>query len=606
MRSRILFLLKYYLFWTIASVTAKCIFLLYQGNTSLSMPDYFHIVFRGLRMDFSLGGYILLLSSVLLAFSPFVRDRILRRVFSVLSAALLAVFWFVVAADLELFRNWGYHMDATVLEYVRTPKEALASTPSGLLVLLIGLWLVAAACFYLLYLRFVGKQLFYTRGKWWEAGVFLLIGGCMIVPIRGGLNVAPMNNSFVFFHKTNMFANQAAVNPVWNFMYEAEHASRMGGNYGYMAEEEARAVVDSLYRTGDSVLRLLKTDRPDIVVLLLESFTADAVGVLGGNGEATPNLNRLAEEGVLFSRIYATGNRSDRGVAGVISAYPAYPNYSLLKYPAKMERRPRFPKDLEEQGYHTRFYYAGDINFGGFRALTTMSFQEVVTEDDFSGRAREVTFKWGVHDEFMFERLFEDMEKAPRPFMYMAFNMSSHEPFEVPMETRIPGQTKDKRFLNAICYSDRCIGEFVGKAKASGMWDNLLLVLVADHGTISIKDRVYHDSGVFHIPLIFAGGALNVRNTVITTLGSQTDVAATLLAQLGIPHSRYRFSKNLLAEDAVPFAYYGMTGAAGMITPEGVAVMDLKSGKTVAGEGLERNLHLLKAYLQVLDKDIRQ
>lgn len=599
-------MLKYYLFWIIASVAAKCIFLLYQGNASLTLPDYFRIFFRGLRMDFSLGGYILLLSSVVLAFSPFVRDRILRRVFSVLSLVLLAVFWFVVAADLELFQNWGYHMDATVLEYVRTPKEALASTPSGLLVFLIGLWLALAAGFYLLYRRFIGKRLVYARGRWWETGVFLLIGGCMIVPVRGGFNVAPMNNSFVFFHKTNMFANQAAVNPVWNFMYEAEHAGRMGGNYKYMAEEKAQAVVDSLYRTGDSVFRLLKTDRPDIVVLLLESFTADAIGVLGGNEEATPHLNQLAKEGVLFSRIYATGNRSDRGVAGVVSAYPAYPNYSLLKYPAKMERRPRFPKDLEEVGYHTRFYYAGDINFGGFRALTTMSFQEVVTEDDFSGKAKEVAFKWGVHDEFMFGRLFEDMEKAPRPFMYMAFNMSSHEPFEVPMETRIQGQSKDRRFLNAICYADRCIGEFVGKAKASGMWDNLLLVLVADHGTIAIRNRVYHDPAVFHIPLIFAGGALNVRDTVITTLGSQTDVAATLLAQLGISHSRYRFSKNLLAEEAVPFAYYGMTGAAGMITPEGTSVLDLKSGKTITGEDLERNQHLLKAYLQVLDGDIRQ
>ncbi|MCM1030059.1 MAG: LTA synthase family protein [Oscillibacter sp.] len=604
MRSRILFLLKYYLFWIIASVVAKCVFLLYQGNTSLSISDYFQLLFRGLRMDISLGGYILLLSSVLMAFSPFVRAQILRRVFSGVSLLLLAVFWFVVAADLELFWNWGYHMDATVLEYIRTPKEAMASTPFGLLLLLIGLWLVLAVCFYVLYLHFVGKQLSYTRGRWWETGVFLLIGGCLIIPIRGGFNVAPMNNSFVFFHKTNMFANQAAINPVWNFMYEVEHAGRMGGNYKYMAEEEAQAVVDSLYHTGDTVFRLLRSKRPDIVVLLLESFTADAIGVLGGNEEATPNLNQLAKEGVLFSHIYATGNRSDRGVAGVIGAYPAYPNYSLLKYPAKMERRPRFPKDLEEQGYHTRFYYAGDINFGGFRALTTMSFQDVVTEDDFSGEAKKTTFKWGVHDEFMFERLFEDMEKAPRPFMYMAFNMSSHEPFEVPMETKIPGQTKDKRFLNAIYYSDRCIGEFVGKVKASGMWDNLLLVLVADHGTISIKNRGYHEPATFHIPLIFAGGALNVRDTVITTLGSQTDVVATLLAQLEIPHSQYKFSKNLLAGDVVPFAYYGMTGAAGMITPEGVTVMDLKSGKTITGE--ERNKYLLKAYLQVLDKDIRQ
>lgn len=606
MRSRVLFLLEYYLFWIVSSVIAKFIFLVYQGNGSLTFSDYFHIVFRGLRMDLSLGGYILLLSSVIMAFSPYLRDRLIRGIFSGLSFLLLLVFWLIVVADLELFHNWGYHMDATVLEYIRTPKEALASTPDTLILILVAMWLALTLGSYVFYLKFIGNKLVYSPGNGWMTLVFLVIGGSLIIPVRGGFNVAPMNSSFVFFHKTNMYANQAAINPVWNFMYEAEHANRLKGNYKYMEEEEARIAVERLYRTGDTQLHLLKTKRPDVVVLLLESFTADAVGVLGGNEEATPNLNQLAKEGVLFSNIYATGNRSDKGMAGVVSAYPAYPAYSLLKYPSKMGRHPRFPKDLEEEGYHTRFYYAGDINFGGFRALATMSFQDMVTENDFSGEATKTTFKWGIHDEFMFERLSEDVAQAPRPFMYMAFNMSSHEPFEVPMETKIPGETRDKRFLNAIYYSDRCIGEFVRKAKESGAWDNMLLVLVADHGTISIKNHSFHDPAAFHIPLIFSGGALNVRDTVISTIGSQTDVAATLLAQLDIPHSPYKFSKNLLAENVVPFAYYSTGSAAGVVTDEGVTVMDLKSRKILMGDTLPQNEYLLKAYLQVLDEDIQK
>lgn len=606
MRSRILFLLKYYLFWIITSVMAKFAFFLYQDSSSLTLPDYFSILLRGLRMDLSLGGYILLLSSVIMAFSPFLKDRVLRGIFSVLSFLLLLLFWFIAVADLELFQNWGYHMDATVLEYIRTPKEAMASTPGSLIFLLIGMWLMLAVGSYVFYWKFIGKRLVYRKGKIRRALVFLLIGGILIIPIRGGFNVAPMNSSFVFFHKTNMFANLAAINPVWNFMYEVQHAGRLKGNYQYMTVEEARLTVDSLYRTGDTALRLLKTNRPDIVVILLESFTADAIGVLGGNEEATPNLNRLASEGVLFSHIYATGNRSDRGMAGVVCAYPAYPNYPLLKYPSKIGRHPNFPTDLEKQGYHTRFYYAGDVNFGGFRALATMSFQDMVTENDFSGEARKTTFKWGVHDEFMFDRLFEDITQAPRPFMYMAFNMSSHEPFEVPMETKITGDTKDKRFLNAIYYSDKCLGEFVRKAKESGIWDNLLLVLVADHGTITIKKHSFYDPATFHIPLILAGGALNVRDTVIPTIGSQTDVAATLLGQLDIPHSQYKFSKNLLAEPLIPFAYYSTNSAAGIVTPDGVTVMDLKSRKPLMGDSLKRNAYFLKAYLQVLDEDIQK
>ncbi|WP_251621592.1 LTA synthase family protein [Odoribacter lunatus] len=606
MRSRILFLLKYYLFWILVSVFAKVIFFIYQGRDGVTVSEYIRIIYKGLPMDVSLGGYILLLSTVVMAFSPYVKDWIIRRMFSCLSGGLVLLFWLIATSDWELFQNWGYHIDATVLGYMRTPKEALASISNGLIVLLVVLWLLLAVFSYGVYAKYIGKQLVYTTGKYWLSLVFLAIGGVLIIPIRGGLNVAPMNSSFVFFHKTNMYVNQSAINPVWNFMYEVTHANRLNGNYQFMDNAEAHMAVDKLYHTGDTMLRLLKTPRPDVVVLLLESFTADAIGVLGGNEEATPQLNQLAREGVLFSNIYATGNRSDRGMAGVVSAYPSYPNYPLLKYPTKMERHPRFPKDMEKEGYHTCFYYAGDVNFAGFRALATMSFQDMVTESDFSGEAKKTTFKWGMHDEFMFERLFKDMTQASHPFMFMAFNMSSHEPFDVPMETKIAGESKDKRFLNAIYYSDRCIGEFIRQVKEAGMWDNLLLVLVADHGTIAIKKHLYYEPETFHIPLIFAGGALNVRDTVISTIGSQTDVVATLLAQLDISHSQYRFSKNLLAKDAVPFAYYSTANAGAVVTDNGVTVMDLKSRKIIMGDTSGNNEYLLKAYLQVLDEDIQK
>lgn len=604
MRAKILFLLKYYLFWILLSVVAKILFLLYEGNHGLEGTDYLRIFFRGLRMDLSLGGYILLLSCVLMAFSPWIKDRLIQGIFSGMTVCLLVVFWTIVVVDLELFKNWGYHLDATPLLYLKTPKEALAST-SGMLIagLLILLSALVIFSFYF-YRRFISRSLQYASGKGGQAIVFLLLGGSMIIPIRGGFNLAPMNSSFVFFHKTNMFANQAAINAVWNFIYEVEHIHKIKGKFRYMPSEEAHRLKDSLFPEGGNTRRLLKTDRPNVVVLLLESFTARAVEALGGEAGVTPHLNELIKEGVLFSEIYATGNRSDRGMTGVISAYPSYPNFSLLKYPNKTLVRPRFPKDLEANGYHTRFYYAGDINFGGFRSYITMSFQDMVTEEDFSGEAKAHTFKWGVHDEYMFERLAEDVAKAPQPFMYMAFNMSSHEPFEVPMETKIPGNTEEKKFLNAIYYSDRCIGDFIRKCKESGVWENTLFVLIADHSTIKIGDLQPHEPEAYRIPMIFSGGALNVQDTVVTTLGSQTDLVATLLAQLGIDHSEYKYSKDLLNDAIVPFAFYAYSNAAGMITEEGTSVFNLKNGEFIQGDSLLENNRLLKAYLQVLDEDV--
>ena len=459
MRDKLLFLLKYYLFWIVFSWVAKVVFLIYQykETATLTGHDYMMIFAKGFRMDLSFGGYVILLSCVLMAIGVFLSAKILKRIFSCLTLLLLVVSSLIIVGDLELFKNWGYHMDATPLFYLKTPGEAMASTPTGLILLLLLLYAVMVAVFYAIYRRWVAKT-FRTdrREALWHGVVYLILGGVAFIPVRGGFNVAPMNVSFVFFNNKNMYANQAAVNPVWNFLYEVMHIDKVKGNYAFMPEDKAQQLVDSVYvETGDYP-KVLKTDKPNVVVLLLETFTLNA-------WDAMPNLQAIAKEGIFFSNIYATGNRSDRGILGVISGFPAYPNASMLKYPNKTYEQPRFPLNFETEGYSTRFYYAGDLNFGGFRSYVTMSFQGTVTEDDFSGEAIENRFKWGVHDGYMLDRLYEDLRIAQVPFMYMAFTMSSHEPFIVPMETKIPGDDSGSKLKNAIAYTDQCLGEFFEK-----------------------------------------------------------------------------------------------------------------------------------------------
>lgn len=608
MKAKLFFLAKYYLYWIILSVVAKGVFLLYQWKDSHSLTgsDLWNIFFGGLCMDFSLGGYILMLSSVLLVFSFMVPDKVMRNIFSVLTALLLLFFCGVAVIDLEIFRNWGYHLDSTPLLYLKTPKEAMASTPVWLalcLVAMIVLWIAGA---HWCYRKWVASSLSYQRGHYWEAPVFLLIGGAMLLPIRGGFNVAPMNSSFVFFHPTNMYANEAAINPVWNFTYELMHMDRHKKSYTFFVSEGPYQVVNSLRVNRGDYPHLLTNKRPNVVFLLLESFTANAIESLGGVPGVTPNVDSLAKEGILFSNIYATGSRSDRGMVAAISALPSHPGVALIRYPNRIVEYPRFPKEFEAQGYATRYYYAGDINFGNFRSYVTMSFQEMVTEDDFSGEAIKNRFKWGVHDEYMFDRLYEDMLKAPQPFMYMAFNMSSHEPFEVPGEVKFPGNDMEHKFLNAIHYSDKCLGDFIAKCKQSGLWDNTLFILMADHGTRHIRHLEPTAPEAYHIPLILTGGVLNVRDTVVTTIGSQTDMVATVLAQLDMEHSQYKYSRNLLAETLVPFAFYSYSNAAGVVSEQGVSVMDLKSTRFIKGDTITSNILSLKSYLQVIDEELHR
>lgn len=601
MKSRLLFLLKYYIFWIVFSIVAKGLFLVYQYSetSSLEIADYWMIFWKGLRMDLSFGGYIMMLSSIILALGVFLPSAWVKRIFSGLTFLLLLICSLVVVGDLELFKNWGYHMDATPLLYLKTPGDALASTPTWLILLLIALCVVLVCVFYIFYQRKISPGLKISDGKMWHTVVYLLLGGAMIIPVRGGFNVAPMNVSFVFFNNKNMYANQAAINPVWNFLYEVMHVDKLKGDFHYMTDERAEYLVDSLYRQEGVYPKLLKVERPNVVVLLLETFTLNAWNDM-------PNLQRLAKEGVFFSNIYATGNRSDRGMLGVISAFPAHPKVSMLKYPNKTYNHPRFPVDFEAAGYSTRFYYTGDINFGGFRSYVTMSFQQMVTENDFSGEAIEQRFKWGVHDGYMFERLHDDLLQAKQPFMYMAFTLSSHEPFTVPMETKIPGEDSGSKLRNAIAYTDQCLGDFFESVKASGLWDNTLFVLIADHGTRHIGQLQPHVPEAYRIPMVFTGGVLNVRDIVVDKIGSQTDMVATLYAQLGMDASAFRYSKNLLDASSIPFAFYAFGNAAAIINEEGACIYDLRTKANIGSNQNPNTLELVKAYLQVLNQDFKQ
>ncbi|MDR0766491.1 MAG: sulfatase-like hydrolase/transferase [Odoribacteraceae bacterium] len=600
MKYKLIYWVKCYLFWIAFAWIARAIFSCYQWQETLGLTgeEIFMLFWRGARVDLSFGAYVMMVVSLVLSAGAFFPSRGTRRVLDVLMALLLLAAGGIVTGDLEVYGNWGYHVDATLLLYVKTPGAMLASVSGARVVGLLLLWMALSTGCFLLYRLAVAPSLGRARRARWHAVPFLLLAGALVLPARGGLNVAPMNASFVFFHPTNMHANQAALNPAWNFLYELLHVGDLKDNFHFMPGEEAGRLVDSLYREEGEFRRVLSERRPNVVVLLLETFTSNA-------WEVMPNVRAVAREGILFSNVYATGNRSDRGLTGVISGFPSYPAASLLKYPGRMHARPRFPLDMEREGYRTAFYYAGDLNFAGFRSYVTMTFQRVVTERDFSGEAVRNAFKWGVHDEYMLDRLHDDLSRAVAPSLHVAFTMSSHEPFEVPGETVVPGDGRGERLMNAIAYTDRCLGRFFRRCKESGTWDNTLFVLVADHGTRHVGNLAPHAPAAYKIPLVFTGGVVTERGSVVTTIGSQTDVAATLLAQLDMDYSRYRYSKNLLNPRVLPFAYYAYSRAAALIDGRGACILDLKGGENLGDNDDPRVRVTLEAYLQVIEAEFK-
>jgi phosphoglycerol transferase MdoB-like AlkP superfamily enzyme len=357
--------------------------------------------------------------------------------------------------------------------------------------------------------------------------------------------------------------------------------------------------------------RWLVIGRPNVILIVWESLSAKVVERLGGISGVTPVIDSLMHEGILFDSIYATGDRSAKGLTSILSGYPAQPRTTIMQFPRKTASLPALPRDLAGQGYGTAFYYGGEPEFANIKSyLINAGFDSIIGKSEFD--EKDWNSKWGAHDHVVFTRMLADLKNAHEPFFRTLFTLSSHEPFEVPVPTVIAGSDEQSLFLNAHHYTDRSLGAFLRAARAEPWWNRTLVIIVADHGhrlpTLSPDERDRRWA-TFHIPMLWLGGALAVRDTVIHTIGSQTDLPPTLLAQLGLETGKYRWGRNLLSPGAAPLAYFTFQDGFGLLNANGALTYDNVSRSVMfkTGKAGESDVRIGQALLQAsIDDYVRR
>jgi phosphoglycerol transferase MdoB-like AlkP superfamily enzyme len=307
----------------------------------------------------------------------------------------------------------------------------------------------------------------------------------------------------------------------------------------------------------------------------------------------------LTKEGILFDHFYATGDRTDKGIVAILNGYPSQPVSSIIKEPKKTQHLPYLNKVFKAKGYHTSFTYGYNINYANFNSyLLQGDFDHVTHSKDFPQEIN--TSKWGVHDHYVFDKFISELLATKPPFFKVMMTQSSHEPFDVPMPTVIKGDDDVSRFLNSAYYTDKSFGEFIDRAKVSTWWDNTLIVVTADHGHIYPNNPGVSNPDKFRIPMLWLGGALAKSDTVIQSVASQTDIANTILRQLGTYDDGFQFSHDILARNYKPFAVYAFNNGFGMVKPEGILVFDNVANRTTGKTTLEGSLEEGKSYMQKL------
>ncbi len=594
-------------FWLAFFEVFRIIFLFINWSKSIEvpLPDLLLSFVYGLRFDASITGYILMLFAVVLALGSFLIPlRTLLRTLNILNAVLVVLMVGFLLTNGFVYSFWGVHVEASALQFLENPLLVVASL-TGLQMVLFPIALIIICWTVIrLYFRIVKPYSLVTDAQinWSVAFVrtfmVLFFGAVMIIPVRGGTGIAPLNTGMAFF-SSHLYANHLAINPVWNFAYSTKRLKATTVTYRFMEDDQAQAIFDRLMVQNGDFPKVLKTERPNIIVVMLESFSAHAIEYLGGTN-ATPNIKALQPESIFFSNVMASSDRSGKGMVAVICGYPVLPSFSIINYPQKTQSLSFIPKELRANGYSDQaFLYGGDLGFNNFNSLVTMAgFNTVITEKDFD--ASQMSDKWGAHDGFVFDRLLHEIDIQQEPFFNMFFTLSSHEPFTVPMEQKF-----EDKYLNSVAYTDQCLGDFISKAKTRSWWNNTLVVLIADHGHAG-PDKVPLDNKKrFQIPMIWTGGALAVKDTIIEKQGTQHDLAATLLSQLNITSGDFKFSKNLLDKGSQGFSFYDFADGFGFIHGDHFQVYDNQARQFIRYEGTTNDTDTIagKAILQIMSND---
>lgn len=617
MSKQLRFLILLFIAWLPVFALQKPVFLCYHHALAAGYDcnDFLQVTLHGLKLDSTIAGYLTALPLLLTLIAVWRPGNWLVHTLKIYFSGMAILIAAIFAIDIALYSFWGFRLDATLLFYLQSPGDAMASVPIELFIsqflLSIG---YAALIYYGLkeLLRFcptaVAPAPFLHRIG--QTGSLLLLGGLLFIPIRGGITTSTANVGMVYFSQ-DQFLNHAAINPCFSLISSLSKQQDFAAQFDFFPEEERAAryqalmapqstveIVDSLALDNQP---LLNSERPNILLILLESFSANAIEVLGGEPDITPNLNQLSQEGVLFQNLYANSFRTDRGLVAVLNGYLAQPTTSIMKYPAKSQTLPAIARSLDSVGYQSDVLYGGDINFTNMRSFFYSSgYGQLTSDQDFPLTSR--LSKWGANDDVTFERLYQMIAQRPtdRPWFTTFLTLSSHEPFEVPYHRLA------HPYLNTVAFTDSCLGHFIDRFKQLPAWQNSLIILVSDHGFRYPDGTKDYEPKRYHIPMLWLGGAI-AKPRVIARIGNQTDLAATLLHQLGLPADDFTFSKDLMNPQTPQYAFYTFQNGFGWIDESGISVFDNEGNQPlieVPQTGSTLRLDKGKTLLQTLYDDL--
>ena len=551
------------LFWLLFFALGRLVFLIYYGNDVWSSADSFGEIMmtfqKGFKLDLATTCYFMFTPLLLHIIAVFFSPPVIHRLNKIYHWILISLYSLLVSSELGIYSEWKTKINYKALLYLQNPSEVINSAQTHEMIGLVILAITLSAFGIWIYNKYFHTVLISIQTPLVIGLSFIiLLPPVLVIGARGGLQEIPINQSESYFSK-HPILNSAATNSVFN-LYISFHENQKSlteNPFKEMPTKQAKKILNSIYHNEkDSIINILNTHQPNIVLIILESWSSELIFTPEGKQEVTPHFHQLMKEGIYFDNIYASGPRSEQGMASIFAGFPATPISSVTVQPDKYNKLPSIVKDFKNKGYKTSFYFGGQLIYGNIKSFIIYNqFDKIKEVYDFNnGLPRG---KLGVHDEFTLHELVQDINQDPEPFFSALFTISTHSPYDQPMEEKIDWGGDVRQYLNGGNYTDYSIGKFIEEAKQQEWYSNTLFIFVADHSHNSYSKLGMQDIEYQKIPLLFYGDVIDssMRGKTIHHLGVQTDIAATLLQQLKMDTQKYPWSKNLLNPNAPQFAY---------------------------------------------------
>ncbi len=528
----------------------------FGGSEPMGLLPVLKVFAYGLRLDLAAAAWLFLPLALWLTLLPerIHRSRPYRWLFGTAFAAWLVgqVFGFVV--EYFFFEEFNARFNSVAVDYLLFPYEVFVniweSYPVALYLgcaMALGLGLLGLFR-HRLAAAFATPDALPARLKGF--GVYLLLGAAAV------LSISYRRTHFSPSRLVNEFAGNGYYALI--FAASTNHLD-YPAFYATIPKDEAfdrtrrlAALPGEAFEPGGS--GLTRTVAPlvpgegrprNLVIILVESFGSEFWGCLGRKDSLTPEMDALAKEGILYTNLYACGNRTVRGMEGVLASFPPLPGDAILKRD-RSDHVATVARILGEKGYQRSFLYGGRGVFDGLRSFMTRNgFERFIEQKDFPGDSFSTV--WGVADEVLMDRAVAEcrtLQGTGRPFFAALLTVSNHKPYTYPTG-RIPEDPAAKRREHAVKYTDWAIGEFFRKAKKEAFYQDTLFAVVADHGS-----RVYGRQSIpihsYEIPLLIVDPRHPAPRRV-DTLGGSLDVAPTLLSMLGHAYRSTFFGRDLMA-----------------------------------------------------------